>query len=223
MKKHINKIGIAGTALILALAGSATVFALPSQASVHAQTTHVSVSANGNSSSHIPSQATTGQANGAAHLAAAQLRSCKNRETAINNIMLRIDTRAQNQINLFSTIATRVEAFYTKQGKTLSNYSQLVAAVSTAKAQALSDFATVKTNSTFNCSSSNPKGMVTAFQGYLKTEISDLQNFKIAVKNLIVGVASVNGANLSASNTGTTTNTSSTTQNTNNTAQGVKN
>jgi hypothetical protein len=113
--------------------------------------------------------------------------------------MTRIDTRAQNQITLFSTIATRVENFYTKQGKTLSNYTQLVAAVNTSQAQATSNFATVKSSSTFNCSSSNPKGMVTTFQGYLKTEISDLKNFKTAVKNLIVGVASANGVSVSAS------------------------
>ncbi len=221
MQKHINKIGIIGVAMFLAMAGSATVFALPSQASVHAQTTHVAASTNVSRNSHKPSQATTGKANGAAHLAAAQLTACTHRQTAINNIMLRIDTRAQNQINLFSTIATRVEAFYTKQGKTVANYSQLVAAVSAAKAQALSDFATVKTNSTFNCSSSNPKGMVTAFQGYLKTEISDLQNFKLAVKNLIVGVASANGAKLSASTNVSSTSTSA--QTSTNANQGVKN
>lgn len=210
MNKHITKLGLVSSALILAAIGSTTVFALPSQATVHAQgsasvsgSANASASSSGSGSSKLPTQAVSGKANGSAHMTAGKLRACQNRQNAITNIMTRIDTRAQNQITLFSTIATRVETFYTKQGKTLSNYSQLVAAVNTTQAQATSDFATVKTNSTFSCSSSNPMGMVMSFQGYLKTEISDLKNFKTAVKNLIVGVASANGVSVSASSQST--------------------
>lgn len=213
MRKYIQKIGMLSTALALVFVSSSTVLALPAQATAHAQGA-TNTNASTGSSTAASSQATTtgqgasqaasGQANGQAHLAAAQLKSCQNRENAINNIMTRIDTRAQNQINLFGTIATRVEAFYTKQGKTVSNYDQLVAAVNTAATQANTDFGTVKTNSTFSCSASDPKGMVTAFQGYLKTEISDLQNYRTAVKNLIVAVASANGVTVSTSNQSST-------------------
>ena len=59
---------------------------------------------------------------------------------------------------------------------------------------------TMNSSGTFSCSLSNPKGMVTSFQGYLKTEITDLQNYRLAVKNLIVAVASANGISVSTSN-----------------------
>lgn len=199
MQKHITRLGLISSVFAFALIGGSVAFALPPQASAHAQTTGPGYSGTNNPSTSI-AQASNGKANGQSHLAAAQLKACQNRENAINNIMSRIDTRAQNQINLFSTIATRVENFYTQQGKTLANYNQLVAAVNTAQAQAENDFSTLKSASNFSCSTSNPKGMVTAFQSYLKTEISVLQNYRTTVKNLIVGVASANGVNLSSSN-----------------------
>ena len=199
MQKHITRFGLMCSVFAFALIGGSVAFALPPQASAHAQTTGPGYSGTNNPSGNTV-QASNGKANGQLHLAAAQLKACQNRENAINNIMSRIDTRAQNQISLFSTIATRVENFYTQQGKALSNYSQLVAAVNAAQTQAENDFSTLKSTSNFSCSISNPKGMVTAFQSYLKTEISVLQNYRTTVKNLIVGVASANGVNLSSSN-----------------------
>ena len=209
MRKYIYKIGILSAALALVFVSSSTVLALPAQATANAQG-NTNINAPTDSNAAASSQTTTtGQGatqatNAQTHLATAQLTACKNREAAITNIMTRIDTRAQNQITLFGTIATRVEAFYTKQGKTLSNYDQLVAAVNAAQAQANKDFGTLQSNNTFSCSASNPKGMVTAFQSYLKTEITDLQNYRTAVKNLIVGVASVNGVTVSSSSQSST-------------------
>ena len=206
MRKYFTKLGLISSSLALVVMGGSAAFALPAQASTHT-TAQAAGNNPGQSSTNNPgsSQSGGGQANGQAHLQAAQLKACQNRSNAISNIMSRIDTRAQNQITLFSTIATRVETFYTQKGKTLSNYPQLVAAVASAKAQAETDFGTMQTNSTFSCSASNPKGMVTAFQSYLKTEISDLQNYRTAVKNLIVGVASANGVSVSSTNQPTTT------------------
>lgn len=194
MRRHLTKLGLVSVIMTMAMLSSTMAFALPLQAQAHAQTASGS-----NDSSAGASQAAAGQANGEEHLAAAKLRACQNRENAIKNIMTRIDARAQNQLTLFGTIATRVENFYTKKGKTVSNYDQLVAAVNSAKSQAETDLGTLKSNSTFSCSASNPKGVVTAFQGYLKTEISDLQNYRTAVKNLIVAVAKANGVTVSDS------------------------
>ncbi len=203
MRKYFTKLGLISSSLALVVMGGSIAFALPAQATTHA--TQTAGSNPGYNSTNNPgsSQSGNGLANGQAHLQAAQLKACQNRSKAISNIMSRIDTRAQNQITLFSTIATRVENFYTQKGKTLSNYSQLLAAVSAAKTQAETEFGTLQTNSTFSCSASNPKGMVSAFQSYLKTEISDLQNYRTAVKNLIVGVASANGVNISSNNQST--------------------
>ena len=205
MLKNIKKLSLPGLVIALVLGAGSVVFALPAQAGAHAPATTGSANAagsnTGSGSGQTNTHAVSGQANAQIHLAAAQLKACQNRQNAINTIMTRIDERAKNQITLFSTIATRVESFYVTQSKTLSNYAQLVTAVNNAKAQADTDFATMQSTGTFSCTLNNPKGIVTAFQGYLKTEISDLQNYRLAVKNLIVGVASANGVTLSASNT----------------------
>lgn len=224
MHKTLLKAGLISSILTLVFVGSSAVLALPSQASAHAQAVPGGPPAgsSGNSYSGNPSgvnaganaggsaQASSGQSQGQTHMQAGQLKACQNRQSAITNIMNRIDTRTQNQLNLFSTIATRVENFYTSQGKTFSNYTQLVNAVNAAKAKAETDLTTLKSNTTFSCSSTNPKGMVTAFQSYLMTAISDLQNYRTAVKNLIVGVATANGVTVSTSATSTTSTGSTT-------------
>ena len=46
-----------------------------------------------------------------ARLTAVKLRVCQNRQKAITNIMSRIADRGQKQLNLFSNIATKTEAF----------------------------------------------------------------------------------------------------------------
>lgn len=134
-------------------------------------------------------------------LAEAKLKACQNREKAINNIMSRITTRGQKQVDLFSTIADRTETFYTTKGKTLSNYGTLVADVNAKKADAQSAVDTVKANSvSFKCDGTDPKGAATSFKDSLKTEISALKAYKTSVKNLIVGVKSVQGATSSTEN-----------------------
>jgi hypothetical protein len=187
-----NKFGFIAGILTLVMVSGSTVLALPSGANAHAQGV-----AAGNTTATVTTG--NGHGNGQSQLTGGKLKACQNRQVAIKNIMTRIDTRAQNQLNLFNTIATRVESFYVKKGKTLSNYDQLVAAVQSASVQTSTDFGTLKSNSTFTCSIGSPKGMVTVFQGYLKTEISDLKNLRTAVKNLIVGVASANGVTISNS------------------------
>lgn len=193
MRQHLTKLGLASSVLALALAGPSIALALPPHASVHAQVANTNATTNDGSSEASLHQPTTDQT----RLAAAKLRACQNRENAINNIMSRIDTRAQNQLTLFGTIAARVENFYTSKSRSISNYDQLLAAITLAKSQAETDLSTMEANSSFSCTANNPRGMVTAFQGYLKTEINDLQNYRTSVKDLIVAVAQANGVNVS--------------------------
>jgi hypothetical protein len=139
-------------------------------------------------------KAQTMRANHEARLTAVKLKVCQNRQKAITNIMSRIADRGQKQLDLFSTIATRVETFYTDKGKTLSNYDALVTAVNDKKAAAQTTVDTIKTDSTgFSCDSNDPKGSIATFKTALKSEIQALKDYKTAVKNLIVGVKSVQG------------------------------
>ena len=193
MRKSLTRISLASGLALAVIAGSSA-FALPTQASTHAQNVaNNSVSNSVGSGQGNSTRANQNKVNGLA-------RACENRKAAITNIMHRIDQRGQNQLRLFTTIASRVEAFYVKSGKTVSNYSSLTSAIASASTTAEANLTVLNSNSTtFTCSSSNPKGMVTTFQGYLKTEISDLKNLKTAVKNLIVAVAQASVANVAAS------------------------
>jgi hypothetical protein len=137
-------------------------------------------------------------------LADAKLKACQNREKAITNIMTRLGDRGQKQVDLFSKIADRTEAFYVKKGKTLTNYDALVADVSAKKTAAQTAVDTIKSTSVeFKCDGSDPKGVVASFKNSLKTEIAALKAYKTSVKNLIVGVKSVQGTTSSADNGGT--------------------
>jgi iron-sulfur cluster repair protein YtfE (RIC family) len=136
-------------------------------------------------------------------LADAKLRSCQNREKAITNIMARLSDRGQKQVDLFSTIAERTEKFYADKGKTLANYDALVADVAAKKTAAQATVDNVKSTSVeFTCGGDNPKGVASTFKDNLKTEIGALKAYKASVKNLIVGVKSVQGTTSSAENGG---------------------
>lgn len=125
-------------------------------------------------------------------LADAKLKACQNREASITNIMARLSDRGQKQVDLFTKIAERTETFYTNKGKTLATYDTLVADVSAKKSAAQEAVDTVKSTSVeFKCDGDNPKGVAFTFKESLKTQIAALKEYRTAVKNLIVGVKSV--------------------------------
>lgn len=124
-------------------------------------------------------------------LEAAKLRACQNREKAIQNILVRFSDRGTKQLEVFSTIADRTQAFYAEQGNTAANYEELLENVNSKKVAAESAVAAVSDNSTrFNCEADNPKEAVNSFKSSLMDMNSALQEYKVAVKDLIVGVKS---------------------------------
>lgn len=127
-----------------------------------------------------------------------KLKICQERESHINNNMSTLATRGQERLDLFSTIAERTETFYKNKGKTLTNYDALVAAVGAQKtvAQAAVD-AVISSSVSFKCDGSNPKGVAAEFKAKVKTMNSALKDYRSAVKNLIVGVKSVQGTTAS--------------------------
>lgn len=138
-------------------------------------------------------------------LADAKLKACQNREKAINNIMARFADRGSKQLDVFNKIAQRTETFYSDKGKILSNYDALVADVNAKKAAAQTAVDGVKSNSvSFKCDGTDPRGAATSFKDSLKGEIAALKAYKTAIKNLIVGVKSVQGTTTSTDNKTTT-------------------
>lgn len=205
MQKKSKQLTLLSLGLAVALVGASSVLALPAQASVHAQSAAGLGRAAGvaQADSHQPLQAAGAKANAEAHLSSARLKSCQNRQQAIDNIMARISDRGQKQLNLFGTIATRVETFYTDKGKTLADYDTLVSDVNTQQTAAQTAVSNIKSDSTgFSCDSSDPKAFVDTFKTSLKSEIAALKTYRTAVKNLIVGVKSVEGTSSSTASGG---------------------
>ena len=145
--------------------------------------------------------ATEKKEDGKNRLVEAKLKVCQNREKAITNIMKRVGDRGQKQIDLFTKIAEKTEAFYVKKGKTLSNYDALVADVNAKKA--IAQAAVDKTKASvvdFKCDGTDPKGAAASFKDNMKAQNEALKAYKTAVKNLIVGVKSAQGTTSSSEN-----------------------
>lgn len=125
-----------------------------------------------------------------------QLQSCQTREKVINSIMGRIADRGQKRLNVYNTIATRVEGFYTKKGKTVNNYDTLVADVNAKKTAAQAAVDKIKADKVaFKCDGTDPKGVASSFKADLKLEISSLHDYQQSIKNLIVAVKSAQTTN----------------------------
>ena len=132
-----------------------------------------------------------------------RLKVCEARRSAIQTIMQNAAKRGQEHVNLFSSIAEKVEAFYVSKGKTLSTYDQLVADVNAKKAAAQSAVDTVKNAQTqFDCNGTNPKGVIAVFKADIKAQESAMEAFRTSVRNLIAGVKSVQGTTSSSTNGG---------------------
>jgi hypothetical protein len=128
----------------------------------------------------------------AAKLDEVKLKTCQAREHGINTKLKRMAARGQKQLEVFTNIATRVEAFKTKNNLNVANYDTLVAAVNSQKEAAVAAVDKVNADSA-NFSCTGPKGVLQAFQADVKAENTALFNYRQAVKNLLVAVKTASG------------------------------
>lgn len=132
--------------------------------------------------SSLPSPRATGLVNGA-------LRSCQARENAVKNRMESLTNMATNIEKVFDSIAKRVEDFYAASGKTIPNYSTLVADISAKKAIVDTDLASAQSMvKAFSCTSGDPKTLLNQFRVDMQKVKTDLKNYRTSIKNLIVAV-----------------------------------
>jgi hypothetical protein len=108
------------------------------------------------------------------------------------NTMSRITDRGQKQLDLFTAISNRTQAFYNLSGKNLGSYSKLVyQAYAKRSAAVLSINALNSDNAQFSCGNSNPKLSIGQFQTDVNSQVKAMQTYRTAVKNLVEGVRSV--------------------------------
>lgn len=126
-------------------------------------------------------------------LSASQLEICKNREENINNRIARIADRSVKHIELFDMIAVRAQSFYDSNEYTLANYDELIADVAAKKVAAETAVATISNaTASFDCEGENPKVTIEEYKAGVRIAIDALKEYRSSVKNLIVGIKSVN-------------------------------
>lgn len=129
---------------------------------------------------------------GQARLEAGKLKACERRQKTIQNIMARMSDRGTKQFDVFTKISDRTQEFYAEKGKVLENYDALISELNAKKfaVEAVLSETQAESND-FACDGENPKGVASAFKDKLHAQNAALKEYRTAIKNLIVGVKSV--------------------------------
>lgn len=127
------------------------------------------------------------------------IHACQARENNVKTRMAHLTQLAKMMQEKFDQHVMRVENYYTNKvlpsGKTVANYDSLVGDIQAKKALVQAALTTAQTDVTqFNCSQVNPKAQVTQFKQDMQAVKKALKNYRISIKNLIVSVHSVTGA-----------------------------
>lgn len=135
------------------------------------------------------------QAKAAEKLSETKQRICQRRETIINNIMDRMNSRGEKHFELISKISTRVQEYKNSKNLEVANYDQLLAAVEASKTAAQTALDTVgQVQADFKCDGTDPKGAASSFKENMKTQNEALKAYRDAVKDLLVAVKQAQGA-----------------------------
>ena len=132
-------------------------------------------------------------------LTGGHLHACLAHENAIKNRSENMVNMGQNMETKFNNIALRVEQYYTDKalpnGEVVSNYSQLLTDIQAKKSAVDTDLTLGQTDATnFSCSSTDPKTQLTKFRTDMQTLIQGLKDYRTSIKNLIVAISTVSGA-----------------------------
>lgn len=133
-------------------------------------------------------------------LDATRQKVCEKRETAIKNIMIRIEDRSRKQLRLFSDVAGRVDEFYAKHERSIDNYYELKQAMQDKYLAVENSFRDeVTARESFGCSKDDPKGAINQFREVNEVSRTALKEYRDSVNDFIVAVKSSNGTLNSAS------------------------
>lgn len=140
-------------------------------------------------------------------LTTAKLKICENRKKTIQNRSQNMVKQTERMISVFESITTKVTDFYNQkrvpQGKTVADYSKLMAEVEAKKQAVNSAVGQAKTTGgSFDCSGNDPVGQLRIFKDEMKDVISALKDYRQAVRNLIVAVAKAGNVNKVKTSTG---------------------
>lgn len=131
-------------------------------------------------------------------LSEVKLKACRGVETGITERINKLNSYSANMLEKFDSIAMRVENYYTEKvlpsGKTVSNYSSLVADIALKKATVQTTLGEAEHNGAeFSCSGDSPKNRLKKYRIDMQAVKGALKNYRTSIRNLIVAVHSVSG------------------------------
>lgn len=153
----------------------------------------------GTSSSEIKDMEIRGHNFGKDKLEGDRLKSCQEVEKNLTTRSSHLSDLTTNIEKVFTAIAQRVENYYLTKlvpaGKTLPDYDALVADITT-KQNAIAPLvdAANKDFTSFTCGSDNPKAQITQFRVDMQAVKGALQDYRTSIKNLIVAIRTLGGA-----------------------------
>ncbi len=124
----------------------------------------------------------------------ARKKVCENRKAAITRITTNAASQGQRHLNLFGSIATKVQGFYTDKKLVAADYDTAVQKVSANKTALQNAITEVKNSATtLDCSGSDPVGTVDAIKAKITAMHKAARELQASVKNLIVIVKAAAG------------------------------
>lgn len=130
------------------------------------------------------------------------LRKCEALSANITRRSTHLVELVNKMIKVFTSIANRVEQYYLTKvvpaGGSLPNYDALVAEIAT-KQSALTPLveAAQADAANFTCTGNNPKAQLTQYRSDMQAVIRGLQEYRTAIKNLIVAVRTLKSLDVS--------------------------
>jgi len=131
-----------------------------------------------------------------ARLTEAKLKACQARETNISKQIDQLTKMSTNMLSVFDKISTRVKNYYLETavpaGKTISNYSALVADVESNRADVTVALAKAQAPAAdFSCEGDDPKGLLNTYRSGMTNVKTALKEYRSSINKLIVAVRTV--------------------------------
>ncbi len=143
--------------------------------------------------------------------AAQKLRVCKQKSAKLQTRLDKIAEQGKKQLDVFTDIYTKVQAFKTAKKYEVANYDTLVKKVEDARKVADEAVAKAATAPTIDCESATPKTVVTTYKTAVQARNTALKNYKTAVHDLLVAVKNSQRQNTADKTVTTTTDATTTT------------
>lgn len=135
------------------------------------------------------------QINAKTTFAATQVNNCKAKELTVKNLLNNLNRNANNLLNKFDSIATRVEAYYTNKvlpsGRVVPNYVSLASDIESKKTAVKDLLASAQADvAAFSCGSNDLDGEVKKIKDDIKNTKKALKEYKESIKILILAILS---------------------------------